>query len=135
MAGYSKTPLTKKLGIKAGIRLHIVNPPADYFHMLGQLPAGVIEVDRPAGPLDFIHFFAQQRAELERQIPALKQALVFDGMLWVSWPKKASKVKTDLDENGVCKIGLQHGLVDVKVCAVDDIWSGLKFVYRIKDRK
>lgn len=135
MAGYSKTPLVKKLGIKAGIRLHIVNPPADYFDTLGQLPAGVSEVDRPAGPLDFIHFFAQQRAELEWQILALKQALAFDGMLWVSWPKKASKIKTDLDENVVRKIGLQHGLVDVKVCAVDDIWSGLKFVYRIKDRK
>jgi hypothetical protein len=88
-----------------------------------------------AGPLDFIQFFTTARVDLEAQFTILKQSLTPTGMLWVSWPKKASKLKTDLDENIIREIGLAHGLVDVKVCAVDEQWSGLKFIYRLKDRK
>lgn len=87
------------------------------------------------GPIDFIHFFTRAAAELESRFPQLKAALAFDGMLWVSWPKKASKVNSDLDENVVREVGLRNGLVDVKVAAVDEVWSGLKFVYRLEDRQ
>ncbi len=87
------------------------------------------------GPVDYIHLFTKSKDELQTQFPILKAALAQNGLLWISWPKKASKVTTDLNENIVREIGLQNGLVDIKVCAVDEIWSGLKFVYRLKDRK
>ena len=134
MAGYSKRSLANKLGLKAGQTLYFANPPENYNATLGDLPADINQLDHLDGPLDFIQFFSKSRAELEAEFSGLKQALASDGMLWISWPKKASKVKTDLDENLVREIGLQNGLVDVKVCAVDDVWSGLKFVYRVKDR-
>lgn len=92
-------------------------------------------MDKLEGLLDFIQFFTKESAELEKQFRALKKSLSPDGMLWVSWPKGAAKVKTDLNENIVREIGLDHQLVDVKVCAIDEIWSGLKFVFRVKDRK
>ena len=85
--------------------------------------------------MDLVQFFTTERTELEAQFPSLKQAIAYDGSLWISWPKKASKVKTDLNENVIREIGLDNGLVDVKVCAVDEIWSGLKFVFRVEDRK
>ena len=135
MAGYSKTPLLKKLGIKAGDRLCFINPPQNYGATLGELPAGLTRVEEPVAPLNFIQLFTKQQVELEAQFPKLKQVLAFDGMLWVSWPKKAARVETDLDGNIVREIGLKNGLVDVKVCAVDETWSGLKFVYRKKERK
>ena len=134
MAGYSKRSLINKLGIKAGQILCLVNAPNNYNATLGDLPPAANQVDRLNGPLDFIQYFTKSRVELEAEFPGLKQALALDGMLWISWPKKASKIKTDLDENIIRAIGLQNGLVDVKVCAVDDVWSGLKFVYRVKDR-
>jgi hypothetical protein len=133
-AGYSGTPLVKKLGIKSGSRLFILNAPAHYAETLGELPGGVLQADALAGPLDFIHFFTKERAELEAQFPDLKAALAPDGMLWISWPKKAAKVQTDLDENVIREIGLSQGLVDVKVAAIDNVWSGLKFVYRLESR-
>lgn len=135
MVGYSKTPLIKKLGIKPGFKLCIINPPDDYEETLGELPAEVVVAEAPEADLDFIQFFTRSQLELVAEFPALKQALAHSGMLWISWPKKAAKVETDLDENVVRETGLQNGLVDVKVCAVDEIWSGLKFVYRVKDRK
>jgi hypothetical protein len=134
MAGYSKRSFINKLGIKAGQTLYLAHAPDNYDTTLGDLPADINQVDRLNGPLDFIQFFTKSRVELETEFPGLKRALALDGMLWISWPKKASKVKTDLDENIVREIGLQNGLVDVKVCAVDEVWSGLKFVYRVKDR-
>ena len=134
-AGYSGTPLVKKLGIKPGSRIFIIGAPDDFEATLGELPGGVLQVDTLAGPLDFIHFFTKERAELEAQFPSLKAALAPDGMLWISWPKKAAKVPTDLDENIIRQIGLAQGLVDVKVAAVDNVWSALKFVYRLEDRK
>jgi|SRR5688572_20823146 hypothetical protein len=128
-AGYSKRSLADKLGIKPGMRLAVINAPEGY-----PLPAGVKRLDPPVKPLDFIHLFTISRAELERRLPDLKVMLVPNGMLWVSWYKKAAKLPTDLDENIIREIALEHGLVDVKVAAVDDIWSALKLVYRLKDR-
>ncbi|MCB0155663.1 MAG: DUF3052 domain-containing protein [Anaerolineae bacterium] len=133
-AGYSKTPLMQKLGIKPGFRLIILNSPPGYAATLGPLPAEVTVAETLAGPLDFIHFFSQHRAELEANFPRLKQALALTGMLWISWPKKAAKVPTDVTDSVVREIGLANGLVDVKVAAVDEVWSGLKFMYRVKDR-
>ena len=133
-AGYSGTPLVKKLGIKPGQTILILNPPDDYAATLGDLPDDVTQAEKLAGPMDFIQFFTKERAELEDRFDSLKAALKPDGMLWISWPKKASKIPTDLDGNRVREIGLAHGLVDVKVAAVDAIWSGLKFVYRLEDR-
>jgi len=135
-AGYSGTPLIKKLGIKPGFRMAILNPPDDYSETLGKLPENTV-VDRNLddGNFDFIHYFTREKTQLEQQIRTLKAALKFTGMLWISWPKRASKVATDLDGNIVREIGLNAQLVDVKVCAVDPVWSGHKFVYRLKVRK
>ena len=135
MAGYSKKSLVQKLGIKAGHRLIILNLPPDYRQTLGELPPEVITADRLNGPLDFIHYFSDERAGLEQRFPELKAALSMTGMLWISWPKRASNMDTDLTEDVVRQIGLANGLVDVKVAAIDETWSGLKFVYRLKDRK
>lgn len=136
MAGYSGTPLVKKLGIKAGQRACILGAPPGYLRSLGKLPDGVRLLSRPGKPqsLDFVQYFVAQSGELARKFPQLKAALSFDGSLWVSWPKKTSAAKSDLSENLIRQIGLDNGLVDVKVIAVDETWSGLKFVYRLADR-
>ena len=134
-AGYSKTPLVKKLGIKLGFKIHFANPPDNLQSLLGELPDKTTTIVELNGPVDYIHLFTKSKDELQTQFPILKAALAQSGLLWISWPKKASKVMTNLDENVVRGVGLQNGLVDVKVCAVDEIWSGLKFVYRLKDRK
>ncbi len=133
-AGYSGTPLIKKLGIKPGYKIIILNAPDNYAATLGPLPDDVTQPNTLDALLDFIHFFSKDRAELEAEFPNLKAALAYDGMLWISWPKKASKVPTDLNENIIRDIGLRNGLVDVKVAAIDTVWSGLKFVYRLEDR-
>ena len=133
-AGYSGTPLVRKLGIKPGMTLCLLNAPENYNATLGDLPPGVILADSLTWPLDFIHFFSKARRELEAEFPRLKAALAYDGSLWISWPKQAAKVPTDLDENIVRETGLANGLVDVKVAAIDSVWSGLKFVYRLEDR-
>ena len=135
MAGSSKRPLAAKLGIKPNTMLYLVNPPQDYENTLGPLPDGVKRVEQPQSATGFIQIFTKSQGELEAEFPRLKASLATDGMLWVSWPKKASKVETDLDGNIVREVGLANGLVDVKVCAVDETWSGLKFVYRLKDRE
>ena len=134
-AGYSTRSLPDKLGIKAGARIALVGAPEGYDATLGKLPPGVTRAKAVRGRLDLVQVFVKSRAELARRFPALKKALAIDGALWVSWPKKASGVATDLGEDAIREIGLAHGLVDVKVCAVDEIWSGLKFVYRLADRK
>jgi hypothetical protein len=133
-AGYSKKSLVEKLGIKGGFAISLVGAPQNYAVTLGKLPSHVEQHNKLQGPLDFIQFFCSQRTLLEDSFPTLKGALSPSGMLWVSWPKASSGVPTDLTENVVREIGLGYGLVDVKVCAIDEIWSGLKFVYRIKDR-
>lgn len=133
-AGYSGKPLATKLGIRPGFRLLLVDAPSGYLDLLGPLPDGVIVENRRHAPLDFIQFFVRERGALQSAFPSLAKDLRPDGMLWISWPKRASKQPTDLDENIVREIGLACGLVDVKVAAIDQIWSGLKFVYRLKDR-
>ena len=133
-AGYSGTPLVKKLGIKPGHRVRFAGAPAGYDKTLGALPDDVNVASSTRGTFDFIQVFATRRADLERRFGVLKKALCVNGMLWVSWPKKSSPLASDLDEGGVRSTGLSHGLVDVKICAVDDDWSGLKFVYRLRDR-
>jgi len=133
MAVYSGTALVKKLGIKEGFRLAIFNAPKGFANELGTLPAGTKSLPRPAN-LDFALFFARSESELFRNFSRLALMLNPHGMLWVAWPKKAAGVATDLSESVVRRIGLNGGLVDVKICAVNDVWSGLKFVYRLKDR-
>ena len=134
MAGYSGTPLVQRLGIKAGMRVHFMDAPRGYFEKtLGRTPT-VVMMSRLKGPLDFVQFFCTGRQALEERFTAILDVLEPDGMLWVSWPKKASGVETDLTEDVIRAIALDHGVVDVKVCAVDDTWSGLKLVRRLKDR-
>lgn len=136
MAGYSGTPLVKKLGIKEGFRVGFVNPLKGFQKELGTLPDGVkINVDRLSKPLDLIILFTDSEKVLKTQFPRLARVLTANGTLWIAWPKKSSGVPTDLAFANVQQIGLQAGLVDVKICAVNEIWSGLKFVYRLKDRK
>jgi len=134
MVGYSKRSLAEKLGIKEGFRVAVLNPPENYTLILGALPAGVTVDDRGGTGMDLIHCFVMSTGEAASAISALKDNISSCGALWVSWPKASSGVKTDLNENVIREIGLKSGLVDVKVCAVDETWSGLKFVYRLKDR-
>lgn len=134
MPGYSGTPLPKKLGIKAGFRVQLANAPPE---VLAELSAALSECEilKRGAALDFVMLFSKSRAELAREFLRLVRVLAPAGMFWVSWPKKSSGVPSDLDENIVREIGLRAGLVDVKVCAVTEIWSGLKFVRRLRDRK
>jgi hypothetical protein len=134
-SGYSGTPLVKKLGIKPGDRLAILNAPDDYETTLGPIPEGAQRLRQLGKAMDFVQFFTRSRSELARSFPKLRDALAYHGGLWVSWPKKSSGVESDLNENIIREIGLQNGLVDVKVAAVDEVWSGLKFVYRLEDRR
>jgi hypothetical protein len=134
MAGYSGTPLPKKLGIKHGTRVALLASPQGFARALGPLPEGVELRTQARGKLDVILFFATRRRELERRFPVMARALVSNGGLWVAWPKKASGVATDLTFEPVQEIGLHCGLVDNKVCAIDDTWSGLRFVQRVADR-
>lgn len=134
MAGYSGTPLPKKLGIKEQFRFLLLDPPPDVKTELKAALASCRMVKDSRGPLDFAMIFVKSAAELTRNFAHIAHRLAPPGMLWVSWPKKASGVATDLNENEVRRIGLEAGLVDVKVCAVNDTWSGLKFVIRLKDR-
>jgi len=132
MAGYSGTPLPKKLGIKEQFRVAMFDLPPD---VKSELKTALASCDLATdGPLDFAMIFVKKAADLKKKFPRLAKQLASAGILWVSWPKKASGVATDLTENEVRKIGLDAGLVDVKVCAVNEIWSGLKFVIRLKDR-
>jgi hypothetical protein len=129
-AGYSGTPLAKKLGIKADTRLLPLSAPEEYAALLAPLPPGV-RFDRRAGEgVDIVHLFVTRRTELKRQLTALRRSLRADAAVWVSWPKKAAKIDTDITEDTIREVALPLGLVDVKVCAVSDIWSGLKLVVR-----
>lgn len=135
MAGYSGTPLPRKLGIKENFRVGLVGPPTGFRKELGSLPDEVeIITARLTKPLDIIMLFVDSEKVLKRELPKLAQKLVANGMLWVAWPKKSSGVQTDLSFANVQQVGLQAGMVDVKICAVNDIWSGLKFVFRVKNR-
>lgn len=135
-AGYSGTPLPKKLGIRAGQRIAFLDAPAAFGEALGELPAGV---GRPRttlrGPLDVVVAFFTGRAALERRLPKLVAALDPAGAIWIAWPKRAARVETDLTEDVVRELALAAGVVDVKVCAIDRTWSGLNLVIRLRDRR
>ena len=135
MAGYSGTPLVKKLGFKEGFRVALVNPPKSFKNELEPLPENVKFLSTQAEQVDLVVLFVDSQQKLSREFPIFASKLKENGMLWIAWPKKASGVPTDLTDNSVRHIGLDAGLVDVKVCAVNEVWSGLKFVYRLRDRK
>jgi hypothetical protein len=132
MAGYSGTPLPKKLGIAAGSRLMLVSPPPHFDQTLGEMPEDVVIAHRLGAPADVIVVFVTSLSELRTRFGSLVPLLAPKGGLWVAWPKKASGVPTDVHEDAIREVGLPTGLVDNKVCAIDDTWSGLRFVRRRK---
>jgi hypothetical protein len=135
-AGYSARSLSEKLGIKSGMEIVILSAPEQFSKLLQPLPSGVhVRHQLLRSGQSYIHLFVREQEDLRRQFGTLREALAADGTLWISWPKGSSKLKTDLNENIIRDIGLSEGLVDVKVAAIDGDWSGLKFVYRLKDRK
>jgi hypothetical protein len=133
-SGYSGTPLAKKLDIREGSRLYIWDGPNDYLDLVGPLPAGVRFAKGLDSNADLVHVFVTARPLLERALRTLRQTLRAEATVWVSWPKKASKVRTDVTEDVIREIALPMGWVDVKVCAVDETWSGLKLVVRRTER-
>lgn len=134
MPGYSGTPLPKKLGLKPPMTLAAIGAPKEYREWLGPLPDG-IRIVAAAGPRpEAVHVFVTGRADMKKQLTALRKALAPAGFVWVSWPKKSSRVETDITEDTIREIALPLGLVDVKVCAVSDVWSGLKLVIRKSER-
>jgi hypothetical protein len=133
-AGYSGTPLVRKLGFTEGMRVHYAGAPDHFARLVGVLPDGVRVLKRPAAELDLVMLFVTERAALARGLARLQPRLRPAGMIWVAWPKRASKVPTDITEDVVREVALPRGLVDVKVCAIDDVWSGLKLVVRRKLR-
>ena len=134
-AGYSGTPLVRKLGIKTGTRCAFLDPPERYREMLGELARDLTAVDASKPGFDFVHLFVREQAGLAGRLRHLHGTMAKDGIVWVSWPKKASRVQTDVTEGVVRRAGLSAGLVDVKVCAVDVVWSGRKLVIRRANRR
>jgi hypothetical protein len=132
--GYSGTPLAKKLGIKPGFNIALINAPEYYFDLFTDMPPDITVVSAYEELKDLIHFFTKSKAEYLELLPKLRLQIVQNGMIWVSWPKKASKIPTDITEVVIRDFALQSGLVDVKVCAVDEVWSGLKLMIRLGDR-
>jgi hypothetical protein len=134
MAGYSKTPLAQKLGIKPGMKITALNPPADYPKLLAPVPPGVSFAARATAGDGFVHLFVTERRVLEKELNRLRKMLDDAGVLWVSWPKKSSGVKSDITEDVIREVCLPFGFVDIKVCAVDETWSGLKLMIRRENR-
>jgi Protein of unknown function (DUF3052) len=130
MAGYSGTPLAKKLGLKEGSQLALVGAPKDYASLLEPLPSGVRFATRVSGSTDIVHIFTTRRADLNRLLVTCRSILKPTGMIWVSWPKKSARVATEITEDSIRELALPLGFVDVKVCAVTEVWSGLKLVIR-----
>ena len=137
MSGYSGKPLAQKLGLKPGLRAAFQNAPVDFADDRQAWPEGLelVSTEQTEQPLDFLLLFAADTACLERDLPRAAALIGVDGMLWIAWPKRASGVPTDLNDAEVRRLGLGTGLVDIKVCAINEIWSGLKFVRRRRDRK
>jgi hypothetical protein len=133
--GYSGTPLAKKLGIKAHLKLLCINAPREYRSWLGDLPDGASLVTKASGPVEAAHVFTTEKMFLDMTLSNLRNELKQDGFVWVSWPKKASKIPTDISEDTIREIALPLGFVDIKVCAVSEVWSGLKLVIRKSERK
>jgi hypothetical protein len=134
MAGYSGTPLPSKLGIKPGAVVAFRSAPAEFATALGELPEAVRVKQRAVAPVDVLVAFFRRRSDLEARLKPLSRAVFADGGLWIAWPKRASGLDTDLTEDVVRELGLAIGLVDNKVCAIDDTWSGLRLVHRLRDR-
>jgi hypothetical protein len=135
MAGYSGTPLLQKLGIKPCLAVVTINSPTNYRRLLGTIPEGVTFSDRLKSDLSFVHVFIQKRSELEQRLSAIRGKIADTGTVWVSWPKRSSGVPTDVTEDVVRAVALPLGFVDVKVCAIDETWSGLKLMVRRSNRK
>jgi len=134
VAGYSDTALARKLGIKDGDRVAFPSAPDGFRELLGELPRGVSVKSRVREPLDVILFFTSKRAELERRLPALRRAMGPAAGLWIAWPKRSSGVETDMTEDVARELGLANRLVDTKVAAIDETWSALRLVIRLRDR-
>jgi len=134
LSGYSGTPLAKKLGIKEGFTISVFHQPEYYFQLFTDLPVNIKLVTNEKLKKDFIHYFVKEEKQLLKDISRLKGQIEQNGIIWISWPKKASKVATDVTEDVVRNIALKNGLVDIKVCAVDEVWSALKLVIPVKDR-
>ena len=133
MTGYSKTPLFKKIGYIDGFKAKVINEPSNYLSLLEGIPQ--IEFNnKDRGDYDLIHLLTTNFKDLKTNLKELKKEIKKNGMIWISWPKRSSKIASDLDENKIRNLALEEGLVDVKVCAIDDNWSGLKLIYRLKDR-
>lgn len=133
-AGYSSTPLAKKLGIKSNFKIKLVNPPDYYFQLFSDLPENITLVNDNKIKKEFIHYFEIAAETLNKEIKILKKELEPNGMLWISWYKKSAKIPTDITEDIIRDIALKNDLVDIKVCAVDEVWSGLKLVIPLKSR-
>jgi hypothetical protein len=134
MAGYSGKPVVQKLGLKPGFRIFVDGLSVAYSDIVGELPADMMMAKAAKAPLDAVHLFATEAKGLAAKLRSYRQAIAPDGMIWVSWPKKSSGVATNLTEREVRETALANGLVDIKVCAVDEVWSGLKFVIPVKER-
>ena len=135
MAGYSGTPLPQKLGIKPGLTVVAINPPANYRRLLGQIPDSVTFSERLKSGSSFVHLFTSRRSEIQKKMSILRDKISDNGAIWVSWPKKSSGISTDVTEDVIREIALPLGFVDIKVCAVDEIWSGLKLMIRRENRR
>ena len=135
MAGYSGTPLSRKLGIKPGLTVVTITPPNNYRRLLDSVPEGVTFSDRLKPDSSFVHVFVSKCSELAKRLPVLRERVSDTGTVWISWPKKSAGVPTDVTEDVIRAVGLSLGFVDVKVCAIDETWSGLKLVVRRENRK
>ncbi len=135
MAGYSGTPLPQKLGLKANEAVVLINAPENYAELLGEIPTGIAFSKRMKTGARFVHLFSKKRSELQKKLAILRQQMADDGTLWVSWPKKSAGVPTDVTEDVIRAVALPLGFVDIKVCAVDETWSGLKLMVRRTNRK
>jgi len=135
MAGYSGKPLSQKLGLKQGMKLLFLNAPENYLQLLGDLPQDSMQVKDKTSTIDFVHLFVKKTSEIEKSLPQLVKRLEQNGMIWISWYKRSSGISTDVTEDVIRATAFPLGLVDVKVCAVDEQWSGLKLVIRKENRK
>ena len=135
MAGYSGTPLPQKLGIKPGLTVVTINAPLKYRQLIGKIPDGVTFSDRLKPGSNFVHLFTSRRSELQKKMSILRKKISDNGTVWVSWPKKSSGISTDVTEDVIREVALPLGFADIKVCAVDATWSGLKLMIRRENRK
>ena len=135
MAGYSGTPLPQKLGIKPGLTVVAINAPSNYRRLLGQIPDSVTFSERLKSGSSFVHLFTSRRSEMQKKMSILRDKISDNGAIWVSWPKKSSGISTDVTEDVIREIALPLRFVDIKVCAVDETWSGLKLMIRRENRK